>query len=393
MNGNVPEMQSPMAPGKGGRRLGFGGVVPLARRMIAHDRLRVGITVAGVGAAVILMLFLLALYDGVRSESNGYVTGRPVDAWVAQGNTTNFIKSQSLIPLRLADTLRTVSGVAEVSPLLRLITVFEVGSSRISAIVVGFDSHSLAGRPTVVAGSDRLERGGIILDQVLARRFGIGIGDSLRAEERTFHVTGLSRGTNILLTQLAFITQEDAGELLGFPGVTSFLLVRGAPGVVGSVLVQRLSERLPRMAVLSQEEFAANNMEELRGGLLPILATVAVLGGLDAVAMLALMLYGSVLERREDYAVLKAIGASERVLAILVVRQSLAAVGGGLVFGVVSYYASAPVVLRIVPEMLLALSLPALIAVAAGALVTGLLGALWPLRRISRIHPAEVFRA
>ncbi|MBK8057500.1 MAG: ABC transporter permease [Gemmatimonadetes bacterium] len=133
---------------------------------------------------------------------------------------------------------------------------------------------------------------------------------------------------------------------------------------------------MPDIAVLSREEFAENNMEELRGGLLPILSTIAVLGAVNAVAVLALMLYGSVLERREDYAVLKAMGASQRVLALLIVRQSLAAVGGGLVFGIVAYYVFAPVVLRIVPEMLLELSMSAILAVAAGAFIAGLLGAL-----------------
>lgn len=374
-------------------RFGSGGAVPLARRMIMHDRMRFGITIAGVGVAVVLMLFLLALYDGVRTESNGYVAGRPVDAWVAQGNTTNFIKSSSFLPAQVADTLRAVPGVAEVSPLLRLITLLEIGPRRTTAIVVGIEPHSLAGRPVVVAGSDRLEPGGMILDQALARRFGVRLGDSLHAQGHTFKVTGLSRGTNAVLTQLAFITRNDATELLGLPGVTSFLLVRSMAGVPQSVLMQRLRESTRGMSVLTQEEFAANNMDELSGGLFPILATVAVLGGIVAATVLALLLYGSVLERREDYALLKAIGASERVLAFLIVRQSLAAVGGGLVFGVFAYYACAPLILRIVPEMLLALSVRALVMVAAGAVVTGMLGALWPLRRISRIHPAEVFRA
>jgi len=372
---------------------GFGGAVPLARRMVAHDRVRVGVTVAGVGVAVVLMFFLVALYDGVRTESNGYVAGRPVTAWVAQASTTNFIKSQSLMPMRVVETVRAVPGVAEVTPLLRLILQLEVGARRVSTVAVGFDSRALAGRPSVVKGSDRLERGGIILDQVLARRLSLGVGDSLRSQGRTFRVTGLSRGTNLLLTQLAFLTLDDAGELAGFPGITSFFLVRADSGVDGPALVRRLRERVPDMAVLSQEEFAENNMEELRGGLLPILSTVAVLGAVNAVAVLALMLYGSVLERREDFAVLKAMGASQRVLTLLIVRQSLAAVGGGLVFGVVAYYVCAPVVLRIVPEMMLELSLSAVAAVAAGAVVVGLLGALWPLHRIARIHPAEVFRA
>ncbi|MBK8057501.1 MAG: ABC transporter permease [Gemmatimonadetes bacterium] len=173
------------------------------------------------------------------------MASRPVAAWVAQASTTNFIKSQSLIPTRVAETLRAVRGVAEATPLLRLILQLEIGARRVSTIAVGFDSRSLAGRPRVVEGSDRLEPGGIILDQVLARRLSLGVGDSLRSQGRTFRVTGLSRGTNLLLTQLVFITLDDAGELAGFPGITSFFLVRGDSGVDGSTLVKRLRDGCP----------------------------------------------------------------------------------------------------------------------------------------------------
>ena len=367
--------------------------LPLARRMIAHDPVRAGLTMAGVAAAVVLMLFLIALYDGIRTESNGYVADRPVAAWVAQDNTTNFIKSQSFVPGWLADSLRHVPGVAEVSPLVRLITLLDIGPNRVSTIVNGIDPGSTAGQPTIVAGSGRLAPREIILDRSLARRFHVAVGDTLLIQGRTFHVSGFSSGTNVVLTHLAFVTLADASELLGVPGWGSFLLVRADSGVAADELVRRLRARAPSWSVIGKEAFTENNMDELRGGLLPILATVAVLGVLDAAAVLALLLYGAVLERREDYAVLKALGASDRMLGWLIVRQSLAAVGGGFVAGVVVYVVLAPVVLRLVPQMLLTLTAQAVLVVAAGTLIAGLTGALWPLRRVASIHPGEVFRA
>ena len=367
--------------------------LPLARRMIAHDPVRVGLTMAGVGAAVVLMLFLIALYDGIRTESNGYVADRPVAAWVAQDNTTNFIKSQSFVPGWLADSLRHVPGVAEVSALVRLITLLDIGPHRVSTIVNGIDPASTVGRPTIVAGSGRLAPREIILDRSLARRFRVALGDSLQIQGRIFHVTGLSSGTNVVLTHLAFIALADASELLGVPGWGSFLLVRADSGVSNDELVRRLRARAPNWSVISKAEFTENNMDELRGGLLPILATVAVLGVLDGAAVLALLLYGAVLERREDYAVLKALGASDQTLGWLILRQSLAAVGGGFVAGLVAYVVLAPMVLRVVPQMLLTLTAQAALVVAGGTLVAGLAGALWPLRRLAGIHPGEVFRA
>jgi putative ABC transport system permease protein len=367
--------------------------VPLARRLIAHDRTRFVITIAGIGFAVALLLFLVALYDGVRTEANGYVASRPVDAWVAQDSTTNFIKSTSLLPAGEGEVLAGVSGVAEVTPLLRVITTADFGGRRITIILLGIDPRSTAGRPDGVEGRVTPANGEIVFDLALARQFGVGVGDTLQVQGHPFRVIGLSRGTNSVLTQFAVVTFEDAQLLLGVPDLTSFFLVRAAPGVNAAALVARLAGQVPHTAVFTQEAFAANNMRELRGGLLPILATVAVLGGVVALAVLTLLLYGAVLEQRETYAVMKAIGAPGRALVGVVAAQSLAAAGGGFAFGVVAYAAGAPLVMRVVPSIALSLPPLALAAVGGAAVVMGLVGAFLPLRRVQRIHPAELFRA
>lgn len=367
--------------------------VPLARRMIAFDRLRFAITIAGIGCAVVLMLFLLALYNGVRVESNGYIAERPAQAWVAQDNTTNFIKSSSWVRASAGDALRAASGVAEVSPILRLITTVDIGAQRTTAIVLGIEPQSTLGRPHVVDGVDTLARGELILDRALARRYGARVGDTLQVQGRPFRLVGLSRGTNAILTQLAFIPLDDARDLLGFRDVASFFLVRGTPSTSTDALVDALRGRVAHTNVFSQETFAATNMDELRGGLLPILATVAVLGGTVALAVLTLLLYGTMLERREAYAVLKAIGAADGYLTRLIVAQAMVVVLGGLAFGATSYAICAPITVRLVPVMALAIPWPALGVVAVAVVALGAVGALLPLRRVARIHPAELFRA
>jgi len=367
--------------------------VPLGPRLIAFDRIRFGITIAGIGFAVVLLLFLIALYDGVRTESNGYIASRPVHAWVAQDNTTNFIKSSSFLMAAGADVLSEVDGVIEVTPLLRLITTVHFGDRHATAIILGFAPQSVAGRPEMAEGSAVPGRGEIVLDRALASQLGVRINGTLTVHGRAVRVVGLSRGTNSVMTQLAFIPLDDARELFGVPQVASFLLVRGAPEVSHDALVERLAGRVPRTSVFTREQFAANNMQELEGGFLPILATVAMLGGIVALAILTLLLYGAILEQRETYAVLKAIGAPDSVLTRLILFQSLAAVVGGMVFGVAAYALCAPLVLWAVPVMALSLSPSALAAVGVAFAIIGMVGALLPLRRVQRIHPAELFRA
>lgn len=350
-------------------------------------------TVIGVGFVVTLMLFLAGVYGGVRTESNGYVTERPVHVWIAQSNSTNLIRSSSFFPQPAPGTLETVEGVESVSPLLRLITTLTVGERVFTAFVCGIDGTAAATRPTVIAGPGTLRPGEIIIDRALARRAGLSVGDSLRIQGKPYSVSGMSTGTNVVISQFTFVDLSEAGELLGFPGVISFLLVRGGPGVEQGVLAERIRARTPERNVFTAEEFIRNNLDELRTGLLPFLATIVVFGALVGAALLTLLLYGAVLERREAYALLKAIGASRGFLRGLVLRQALASVLGGVVFGAAGYVLTLSVVAWLVPVLALSLSVSAVTIIVGFSLLMGLVGAWIPLRNLERIYPAEVFRA
>lgn len=360
---------------------------------MAHDRTRFMITIAGVGAAVVLMLFLLALYEGVRVESNGYIASRPSQVWIAQENTTNFIKASSFLPLNALEQIEKIPEVAEASALLRLITTVGIGGQKTTAIFVGVDPLSSLGWPTVVEGKSSADPGELIMDRALARRYGARIGDLLLVQGRNFRLVGFSTGTNAVMTQFVFIALDEARELLGFDDMASYFLVQATAGISDLELAQVLRGAVAGANILTQNDFSNNNMRELRGGLLPILATVAVFGGVVGTSVLTLLLYGAIVERREEYAILKAIGAPHSYLSRLIVIQSLAAVSGGVLFGILLYLSCAPLIQYFVPVVVLSLPLISILGVAIVALLLGCLSALLPLRRVERIYPAELFRA
>lgn len=361
--------------------------------MVSHDPVRIGVTMGGVGVSVALMLFLAGAYGGVSTESNGYVKERPVAVWVAQGNSRNLIKSTSFLGSSTTDAVRTARGVASAAPLLRLIATLTIRGREFTAFVCGVDSTSAATRPTIVEGTGAIGHGRIVVDRALARRAGLAVGDTLSIQGRPFRVSGLSVGTNVVISQFTFIALDDAQRLLGFPNIVSFLLVQAAPGVTPAALAATLRDEQPDLSVFTADAFIANNLDELRTGLLPMLATVAVFGGIIGAAVVTLLLYGAILDRREDYAVVKAIGASAGYVRLLVLGQSLASAVCGYAVGLGLYFASVPLILRIVPVFVSALSLQAAVLVALATLLMGAVGALLPIFRLERIHPAEAFRA
>jgi putative ABC transport system permease protein len=368
-------------------------VVAVAWRMIVRDRDRFVVTTAGIGFSGLLMLFLFAVYEGVQAESNGYVVARPVDVWVSQGNATNLIKSNSLVPADRAGEVAAVAGVAAATPMLRTIATIFVDDRPISTFVLGIEPGSAVSEPSVVRGRSQVGAGEIVLDRAFAAKHGFDVGDAVALQDRSLRVVGISTGTNALLAQFSFVTLEEAQALAGVPSFVSFWLVTAEVGVSPAALATTVRSELPGLNALPHAEFSANNLAEIRTGVLPILWIVAILGAVTGAAILTLLVYGGVMERRADYALLKAIGAPQRYVAGVVLKQSLLAVLAGAGFAVLAYLLMTPVLVRLVPELTVRLTAPILLMVLAAMVLLGMAGAWAPIRMLRRIYPGEVFRA
>ena len=358
-------------------------MVPLARRLLFRNRGGFLVSVAGVAATVSLLLFLFGVHEGVRDGSTRYVRTAGVDVWIAQKGSDNILKSSSFLPLTLVSRVASVDGVVAASPLLRVITKAEIrGRTSSTLFLFGFDPGTKLGAPP---GAPALERGDIVLDEAFARKYDLNPGDTLRLQEKTFRVTGLSEGTNALVSQFGFVRFDDAAAILGLQDTASFIVVRGKSA-------ENVRAAFPDLAVHAADDFVRFHEEEMESGVLPVFAAAAVFGAAVGGFIVALMLYSSALERREDYATLKALGAGQRYLLRLVVGQSLLVTIAGCVAGALLTAALTPLLLRLVPALTLRYS-PFLLLVVPAALLIGALAAMAPLRVLRRIYPGEVFRA
>jgi putative ABC transport system permease protein len=367
--------------------------VPIAWRMLVSEGLRSGVTALGIGFSVGLVLFLASLSNGVREESNGYVEHVDADVWVTQRSARNLMRSASFVPEALNETLLGMEDVSAVAGILRTIATARVGDREATLMVYGVEPEAWSGTPEIVAGTASLDSGEIILDRAFAARHRVAIGDILTIQDEPFTVSGLSRGTNALVAQFAFLNLADAQDLLGFRAVVSFFAVRTTPGADRVQVASVIRDADPSLNAYPGEVFIRNNLEEMQTGVLPLLSTVTVFGSLIGALILTLLIYGFVLERREDFAVLKAIGASQAFIGGIVVRQALIAVMYGFGVGLLLFALVKPLLLRLAPEITL-LTPPSTVGlVLLGALVLGLLGSWLPLRKLRGIYPAEVFRA
>jgi len=383
---NLPAMPRPRPGPRPRPRL------PLARRLLARDRARLALTVLGVALTVALVLFLLTVYQGAREEANAYVASRPVDVWVSHRSATSLVRSASFLPADLGRGLETLPGVRRASPLLRGLVAATVGGEPVTLFLLGVHPDAPATRPETAAGRPSPGPGELVVDRAFAARYGLGVGDTVAFGDDGYRVAGLSRGTNAIVVHVAFATLPDAQRLLGLEGVVSHFLVEADPGVPAAVVADTLAARFDELSSVPAEHFALANLREIESGILPLLASVAAFGALAGGAVLALLLYGAVAERRVDYAVLKAIGAGERQVTALVLRQAALAVGAGLAGGALLLVLSAPLFRRLVPEIAFGFAPWIAVVTVGGATLLGLAAAWLPVRRLRRVWPAEAFR-
>jgi putative ABC transport system permease protein len=306
-----------------------------------------------------------------------------VDIWIAQRGSDNILKSSSFLPASLARQVAQVGGVRAASPLVRVISKAEVRGRLTSTLFLfGFDPHTRLGAP---AGAPDLKPGELVLDESFARKYALRIGDTIRIHRKPFRVAGLSEGTNALVSQFGFVRFDDGAAILGLRDTASFIVVRGTSAA-------KIRDAFPELAVHEQADFVRYHDEEMESGVLPVFAAAAIFGAAVGGFIVALMLYSSVLERRDDYATLKALGAGQRYLLRLVVAQSLLVTIAGCIGGVLLIAALTPLLFRLVPALSLRY-VPAHLWIFPAALVIGAMAAMAPLRVLRRIYPGEVFRA
>jgi len=368
-------------------------MVPIAKRILIKQKSRFIISVSGIGFSIMLMMFIVGIYEGVKTGATGYVKNSPSEIWLCQKNSSNLLRSTSFLNARIVQQVCSAEGVNKAEGILRLITTAKIRNKSKTVFLFGFEPNSKLSHPKVTQGSANIVDGEIILDESFVNKNNLKLNDSISIQNKIFRIAGICSETNAIVAQFSFTTLPDAQKLLGFPNVVSFILIKANESMDAFKLLQKLKSRFTTLAVFNKDEFIQNNLEEMQTGVLPILWAVGILAAISGAAVISLMLFSSIVEKREEYATLKAIGASSFQLFNIVIRQSILVALVGYCFGLFLYLILSPLIIGIYPEINLLLPWFAAIKLFFNSLVIGIIGAILPLKKLSQIYPAEVFRA
>jgi lipoprotein-releasing system permease protein len=314
---------------------------------------------------------------------------RSVDQW------------QSLLP-----ALEATPGVRAISPIAAGPGIVTRGDSNKTVTIMGIVAAPYVAvtrfNEKIVAGSLRLDPGDVLIGTDLAKDLGVGVGDKVRLSTPTspgdaYQVRGIyDLGIRNLNRAYAYVGLAPAQALHALPGGVSSLELAVDDLFGAEKLAARLRHTMPHEV----ESWMQANPQLMAGLSNQTVMTLLVRFFLALVVAIGVssVLVVAVVQKTKEIGILRAMGASRgRILRVFLLQGALIGASGA-VLGCACGYALTFVMsnilrsadgtrlfeARIEPD----LYLYTLIAAAA----LGLIAAVMPARRASRLDPAQAIR-
>ena len=305
----------------------------VALRNLAHDKVRLAITVAGVTVAILLIFIQGGMYLGFMRNASGMIDHTRADLWIVSKDSPNFDWSRPF-PERFLTKVLSTPGVREAKSLIFAWAFLKLpngGTEQVEVIGYHPSDDPGWGEPWGFAQGDaRGVVGGdsIIIDESQRRRLGgVSLGSRVEIMEHEVKIVGLTRGIRSLSTApFVFTSYETAHKLVSYIGEEStvFVLVKAAPGVPLPELKARLQERLPYVDVLTRDEYSRRTRRywTVQTGMGFGFLMVTLLAIVVGITIVGQTVYAATMEHLREYATLRALGATDGELRSILWAQA-----------------------------------------------------------------------
>jgi putative ABC transport system permease protein len=362
--------------------------VPVVRRNLLAEPRRLAGSVVGVGLAVMLILLLDGLWSGLRQQSTVYPDRVGADLYLLQPGVRDLTAGAGTVALGTLDTVRADPAVSWAAPVRSAYLILTLHGRKVAVYVVGSVPDLPGGPWSLASGRAPLAEDEVTVGALVARRHGVVVGDLLAANGRRLRVVGTSRSTGFMLDHF-FVTHSALAQLTGAPAsTTSFVLV-------GTDQPEAAARRLRAdgLNVLTREQVAANNVATATGIIGSPMRIMVGIGLAAGTLIIALTAYTAILERRREYGIIKALGATRGRLVRLALAQTVALAALGLGAGLVLFVAGRLLIHATWPQFSVALTPGAAGRTAGAALAMALIAAVLPARRLAALEPATAYRS
>ena len=363
-----------------------------------YRQARVVLTALGITVLISLILLLGGIMNGMRIQARQYVESTGADVWIsAEGSGGAFI-GFSLVVEEYMAFLNAGQGLVpnSASPLVFAQARPNVRGKSTKAIVVGYKLGQLGGPKRAIEGrmftasnfEDYRPEDPVPYEVVVDEKMGLEIGEQITLGDEKVRVVGKTSSLMFVLdTPLLFMDVRIAQKLL----------LGNTPHV--NMMIAKVNENFPVPEVATQydefETIETRTLQQTVGNIIeyyvdePMKAVqfLRVMLWLAAGILVGMITYVTMLEKTQEIGVLKAIGAANRYVMALLLKQVALMSAVGVILGLVLSYvfaAAAPIFVKIhFAESIIVASISFLVCCGSGYLAA---------RRAITVDPMIAFR-
>ena len=398
----------------------------IATRFLREGRMQTLLIIVGVAAGVAVVAYISALISGLQANTLNKTLGAQAhlsispleDTVISAGpaapagttelgqtqpraqRTRSLANWQALVPL-----LEALPEVAAASPMVAGAGLALRGEAQRSIALVGVEldryDRIINLRAKVVAGVARLAPGETIIGTELAADLGVRVGDRLNiatgAVSESVRVTALvDLGVRELNRRTVIVPLRTAQSLVGLPGGATSIDMALHDVWAAPELAVTLARRWP---------YKVESWQDTNAGLVLALkaqsvSTALIRGVVMVVVVLGIasVLVVSVVQKRREIGILRAMGATQgQVLRIFLLQGAIVGALGsvlGVMLAQLLIWAFTNFVRGADGLPLFAITLAPMLVLQIAAIATlcGVLAAVAPARRAARLDPALAIR-
>ncbi|MBX3666297.1 MAG: ABC transporter permease [Burkholderiales bacterium] len=405
---------------------GFGFELAVALRFLREGRMQTALIIGGAAIGVAVIFFITAVLSGAQGDLIRRVTGaqphvvvkppeETVSPLVAGNGEAPRLSSVQARPQRLitidgwpvlAHATEMTEGVIAVAPVASGSALGIKGDASRSVVVVGTELERYLRvvrlDDKVRAGVLRLDPGDALIGIELAKDLGAVLGDRFRVQSATgvsevFRIRALlDLGSRELNRRYVYTDLRAAQSLLGIPGRITNLDVAVRDIMRADEVAARLrgqsGQLIESWIQTNSQVFNAIKNQDIMTLLIRFFITVVVALGIASVLVV------SVVQKRREIGILRAVGATRRQMLAVFLMQGVivgaagALLGSGLGLMLVALFSR---ILRSPegePLFSLTFDFGLIGIVVLASTLLGLLAAALPARNAARLDPAQAIR-
>jgi putative ABC transport system permease protein len=372
-------------------------VFSLATKILLHDRVKFIVAAAGVSVSVTLVLVQVGLFRGFMESTSLPIDHSTADIWVTSKGTEGL---DFMVPLdeRAYYRVASVEGVERAERFLLVFSQLKLPSGGVQGIeIIGLENGGELLRPwDVISGDPERTRDydGVIVDEKELGRLGAGgIGDRREIAGLRARIVALTTGVRNFTTTPFVFTNLDSARVYGRLDneKVTYVMVRVAPGFDVHAVRDAIS-RIPHVDAYTRQEFSqlARDYWEKRTGVGIGFYMTAIMGVIVGLVVVGQILYNGTLEHLKEYGTLKAMGATNGSVIMLILQQAMISAVVGYVAGAVLAFVACEGAKQLSLKM--AISGDLLFSTAILTIVMCAAASMLSVLKVLKLDPASVFK-